>query len=165
MNFQFYFEKLIASDVFGDFMKENKDAYACGGFFILDKQGNDNKQHFDYYVPSLKKIFSFKLEDGVQMIPVEMIDPRIPGKIKSNYNFDFKDVENMIQEEMNKQNINKELQKTILSLQSLDTDGKDYLIGTVFISGLGMIKINIDISEMKFTVFEKKSFFDMLKKG
>lgn len=163
MNFQFYFEKLMASDIFGDFMKENKDAYACGGFFILDKVGNDNKQHFDYYVPSLKKIFSFKLEDGVQMIPVEMIDPRIPTKIKSNYNFDFKDIEKMILEEMKKQEINKELQKIILSLQELE--GKDYLIGTVFISGLGMIKINIDISEMKIIVFEKKSFFDMVRKG
>ena len=163
MNFQFYFEKLTSSDVFENFMKENKGAYACGGFFIVDKQGNDNKQHFDYYVPSLKEIFSFKIEDGVQMVPVDIIDKRIPGKIKSNYNFDFDDIEGMIIEEMKKQEINKELQKIILSLQELE--GKDYLIGTVFISGLGMIKINIDISEMKFDVFEKKSFFDMVRKG
>lgn len=162
MNFQFYFEKLTASEVFENFMRESKDAYACGGFFIIDLQGSDNKQHFDYYVPSLKKIFSFKLEGGVQMIPVEMIDPRIPEKIKSNYNFDFKDIEKMILEEMKKQEINKELQKIILSLQSLD--GKDYLIGTAFISGLGMIKINLEISEMKIVVFEKKSFFDMVRK-
>ena len=162
MNFQFYLEKLIASDVFRDFIKENKDAYPCGGFFILDKEGSDNKQHFDYYVPSLNKIFSFKLEGEVQLIPVEMIDSRIPGKIKSNYNFDFNDIEKMIKEEMVKQEIDKKLQKIILSLQELE--GNDYLIGTVFISGLGMIKININISEMKIIVFEKKSFFDLVRK-
>ncbi|MFA4953322.1 MAG: hypothetical protein WC584_03805 [Candidatus Pacearchaeota archaeon] len=162
MNFQFYLEKLMASYVFGDFMKENKDAYPCGGFFIIDKVSYDNKQHLDYYVPSLKKIFSFKLEDEIQLIPVEMIDPRIPGKIKSNYNFDFNDIEEMIKEEMVKQKIDKTLQKIILSLQELEN--KDYLIGTVFVSGLGMIKINIDISEMKIIVFEKKSFFDLVRK-
>ena len=165
MNFQFYLEKLMASEIFQNFMDENKDAYPCGGFFIIDKEKQkilDDKQHFDYYIPSLKKMVSFKLEGEVQLIPVEMIDPRIPTKIKSNYNFDFNDIEKVIEKEMQKQEIKNNLQKIILSLQELD--GKDYLIGTAFISGLGMIKINVDISEMKLIVFEKKSFFDMVRR-
>ena len=48
---------------------------------------------------------------------------------------------------------------------SKSSNRKDFLIGTVFISGLGMIKINIDISEMKIIVFETKSFFDFMKKS
>jgi hypothetical protein len=41
---------------------------------------------------------------------------------------------------------------------SLMLNNKDFLIGTVFILSLGMIKINIDISEMKITSFEKNLF-------
>ena len=163
MNFQFYLEKLMASDVFKNFIEENKDAYSCGGFFILDKVDNDNKQHFDYYEPLSKKIFSFKLEEGIQLIPIEMIDPRTPEKMKLDFDFDFNEIERLIKEEMIKSKIDKKVQKIILSLQSLE--GKDYLIGTVFISGLGMIKINIDISDMKIIVFETKSFFDFMKKS
>ena len=37
-----------------------------------------------------------------------------------------------------------------------------FLIGTVFISGLGIIKVNIDIKDKKIIEFEKKSFFDMV---
>ena len=162
MNFQFFLEKLMASKAFDNFMAENKEAYPCGGFFIVDLVGSDNKQHFDYYNPSINKIFSFKLEEGMQILPVEMIDSRIPKKVKMNYDFDFNDVEKMIQEEMKKQEITNKIQKIILSLQEFE--GKDYLIGTVFITGMGMIKINIDISEMKIVDFEKKSFFDMMRK-
>ena len=162
MNFQFFLEKLMASKVFENFMAENKEAYPCGGFFIIDLIGDGNKQHFDYYNPSINKIFSFKLEEGMQILPVEMIDSRIPKKVKMNYDFDFNDVEKMIQEEMKKQEITNKIQKIILSLQEFE--GKDYLIGTVFITGMGMIKINIDISEMKIVDFEKKSFFDMMRK-
>ena len=52
MNLQFYLEKLFASDEFKKFKKENKDAYFCSGFFSIDKQGRDNQQHLDFYIPS-----------------------------------------------------------------------------------------------------------------
>ena len=45
----------------------------------------------------------------------------------------------------------------------LNLDGKDFLVGTIFISALGMIKIHIDISKREITHFEKKSFFNMIK--
>ncbi len=57
--------------------------------------------------------------------------------------------------------INKEIEKILLSLQR--KEGKDYLIGTVFISGLGMIKISIDLNDNAIIDFEKKSFFDILR--
>ena len=53
------------------------------------------------------------------------------------------------------------IQKIILSLQNYK--GKETLSGTVFISMMGMIKISIDISEMKILDFEKKSIMDMIK--
>ncbi len=42
-------------------------------------------------------------------------------------------------------------------------DGKNFLIGTIFISGMGILKITIDLDEMKITNFERKSFMDMMK--
>ncbi|MCX6743802.1 MAG: hypothetical protein NT116_06255 [Candidatus Parcubacteria bacterium] len=42
-------------------------------------------------------------------------------------------------------------------------DKKNYLLGTIFISGLGILKVKIDLDEKKITDFEKKSFFDMMK--
>ncbi len=52
MNLQFYVEKMNSSDVFKNFMKENPSAFACSGFFIIDKTGKEtNKQHFDFWVP------------------------------------------------------------------------------------------------------------------
>ena len=64
MNYRFYVEKLMNSDVFKKFVEENKDAFPASGFFMIDLEGQDNKQHFDYFIPSQNKMFSFKLEDS-----------------------------------------------------------------------------------------------------
>jgi hypothetical protein len=161
MNFQFYLEKLMASEDFQKFMEEYKDAFPCSGFFCLDKEGSDNKFHFDYYIPSDKKIFSFQLENKVERVPLEKMDENVPSKIAMNYDFDFDFVEKLIFAEMELKGIKNKIQKVLYSLQNLD--GKDFLIGTVFISGLGMIKLKYDINEKKITDFEKKSFFDFMK--
>ncbi len=160
MNFQFYLEKLFASEEFQKFIKENKDAYPCSGFLTIDFEGKDNKTHFDYYIPSIKKMFSFKLEDNCAMIPVEQIPEEAPGKIQMNYSFSMENIQKLVEEKMIEEKIKNKVQKMLFSLQSLK--GKDFLIGTVFISGLGMLKVNIDLDEMKITDFQKKSLFDMV---
>ncbi len=162
MNFQSYLEKLYESLVFEDFKKEFSDAVLCGGFFVIDKEGNDNKQHLDFFVPSLKKVFSFKLEGEIQGDFVKNFDEKIQEKVSDNYDFDFEEIEELIVNEMKKQEITNKIQKILLSFQRLDT--RDYLVGTIFISGMGLIKVQIDLIDMKFVDFEKKSFFDMLKK-
>ena len=160
MNMQFYEEKLSSSREFKDFIKENKDAYLCSGFFDVDKDGKDNKQHLDYYLPKEKKMISFQMEEGIKKVFVDMLDDKVPKKI-SKSEFDFDDMEEMIQRRMQEQNIKNKIQKIIFSLQNLD--GKDFLICTVFISMLGILKVNIDLSNKKITEFEKKSFFDIMK--
>ena len=62
---------------------------------------------------------------------------------------------------MDKKEIKSKVQKMLWSLQS--KDGKNYLLGTVFISMFGLLKVSIDVSDMKLVDFEKKSFMDMLK--
>lgn len=161
MNLQFYLEKLSESEKFKEFMKENPKAYFCSGFFAIDKQEKGDKIHLDYFVPESKKMFSFQLENEVEMVPVEQMPEKELEKIPDSLDFDFKEIENLIEERMEKEKIKNKVQKILLSLQK--GEGKLFLLGTVFISGLGMIKIRIDLEEKKILDFEKKSFFDMMK--
>lgn len=162
MNSQFYLEKLYNSEIFKKFQKENPDAYLCSGFFVIDKTGKEgNKQHFDYYLPNVKKMVSFQVEDKIKEVPVEIIEGKIFEKINDHINLDFENIEKIIIDEMNKQNIKNKIEKILLSLQNID--GNDFILGTIFISALGMIKIHINILEKKVISFEKKSIFDMLK--
>lgn len=160
MNLQFYLEKLHSSKQFKNFMKQNPDAFLCSGFFVIDLEGKDNKQHFDYFVPKEKKLFSFQMEEGTALVPIEMIDKRIPKKISAKHDFDFKEIEKLVEKKAMQEGITNKIQKMLFSLQKLNE--KEMLVGTVFISILGMIKIQIDLSQMKIIQFEKKSFFDMM---
>jgi len=161
MNLQFYIEKLFESDVFKKFRKENKEAYLCSGFFSIDRQGTDNQQHLDFYVPSEKKMFSIKLENNIELAPLENYDERVPEKLKENLDFDFDEIENMLINKMKEENVNKQIQKLLFSLQNLN--GKNFLIGTIFISGMGILKVTISLDENKIISFEKKSILEMFK--
>lgn len=164
MNFQFYLEKLQSSEEFQRFIQKNPDAYVCSGFFSISKDvksKSDEKNQIDYFIPSSKEMFSFELENEIKLTPMQIFDKRTPEEI-SAIDFDFNEIEEIIQKEMEKNEINKKIQKILLSLQKLD--GKDFLIGTIFISNLGILRMNIDIQANKIVLFEKKSFFDFVRK-
>ena len=163
MNFQFFIEKLVESDEFRQFKKENKDAKLVGGFFSFDieNKGKENKYSLDYFVPSHHKLFSFKLEEGVEMVPAIIQGDQKFNEIAENHDFDFNDFEELIRKKMEEEKITAKIQKILYSFQNFDK--KDYLVGTVFITGFGLIQINIEIAEKKIVKFEKKSFMDFLK--
>jgi len=161
MNLHFYLEKLHNSEEYHDFMLENPDAYMCSGFFVMDFEKADHQRHIDVYAPTLKKIVSFKLENGIERIPIETFDERTPKKLSIDYDFDLDEIEKLIREKMIKEKVKSRIQKILLSLQHLE--GKDLLTATVFISGLGMLKVNINPISKKIIDFDKKSFFDMMK--
>ena len=161
MNFKFYAEKLKSSKNFKKFARENKEAFPCSCFFIIDKEENGkDKQHFDFYIPSSKKIFSFPLEDGGEETALELKDGKIPLRISMNHDFDFKDVEQVIQTRMDEEKITNKIQKMLFSLQN--ADGKDMFIATIFVTSFGLVNAVIDIDEMKIKDFKKKSFLDMM---
>jgi hypothetical protein len=164
MNFQHYFEKLTSSKEFEKFKKEFPKAYFCSAFFSIDKEGKDNQQHFDYYDSETKKMFSFKLGEKVDLVPVENLsstgEEYVPEEMKDNYDFDFEYIERLVEGEMFEKKVNKKITKLLFSMQT--KEGKGYLIGTVFLSGLGLFKITIDLDNKKVVDSEKKSFFDMI---
>ncbi|MEK6945209.1 MAG: hypothetical protein AABW63_00250 [Nanoarchaeota archaeon] len=161
MNMQFYVEKLKESEEYKKFMKENPKAFFCSGFFVIDKEGKDFKQHFDFYVPETKKIFSFYGEDNMKLVETERNETNVPDKIDFNIDLDFQTVEDMVLDRMEKEKIKNNLQKLLFSLQK--SEGKLALIGTVFISKMALLKIIIDVKKKEISSFEKKSFFDMFK--
>ncbi len=159
MNLQFYVEKMNSSDVFKNFMKENPNAYACSGFFIIDKTGKEiNKQHFDFWIPESEKLMSFQLED-MQLVPLENYG-KILDKLSLEQDVDFDEVEKLIVERMAKESLKDKIQKMLFSLQM--KDGKNFLIVTVFVPKLGLITATIDLEKMEIDEFEKKSFMDMI---
>jgi len=161
MNSQFLLEKLKNSEEFKNFKKENPTAYLCSGFFVIDMENKEtgNQYHFDFFVPESKKTFSFELENGVKLVPLERYE-QVLEKVSLNSDFDFDEAEKIISREMEFKKISNKIQKMIFSLQNVK--GKDLLLGTIFVSGFGMIKANIDLKEKKIVDFEKKSFFDMM---
>jgi len=161
MNFQFYVEKLKHSEQFKKFEQKHKDAYFCSGFFVVDKEGKDNKFHLDYYLSKSNKIVSFQLESSVQQSEVESIDKKKPLKANIECDFDIGDIEKMIEKEMEKQAIKNKIQKIMMSFQKIER--KDYLICTIFITMLGLLKVHINLNDKKIDLFEKKSVFDILK--
>lgn len=163
MNSQFLFEKLHSSEEFKKFMEEKKDAFLCSGFFIVDlenNKGSEDKYNLDFYVPSEKKFFSFQLNNEIKLSPIERQDEKIPEKILMKDNFDFDKLKELISREMEFKKINNKIQKMLFSLQC--KDGKDFLLGTIFISGFGLVKVTVDLKEKRITDFEKKSFWEML---
>jgi hypothetical protein len=162
MNLQFYLEKLDESDEFKEFVKEMKTAYLCSGYFSVDKEGKENKQNLDFYVPATGKFYSFDLSGDVKKAEIESFGKDfIPEGISVDLNFDFDEMEDLIVEKMAEEKVTNKVQKIFYSLQQ--KDGKPSLIVTVFISGMGLLKIIIDIKAKKVTAFEKKSLFDMFK--
>ena len=154
-------EKLKNSQEYKEFIKENKTAYLCSGFFVIDMENNGNSQyHFDFYVPESGKTFSFELEGGVKLIPLER-DEQVLEEVSMKNHFDFDKIREKILTEMELKKINNKMQKMLFSLQKVK--GKNMLLGTIFISNLGLLKVNMDIDSNQITDFEKKSLFDMMK--
>jgi len=95
---------------------------------------------------------------------MDTISEKAPEKINLNVDFVFEDVEKLILREMEKQNIKQKIQKIMISLQNFE--GKEILVCTVFISMLGILRVHIGLEgedKRKVTLFEKKSFFDIVR--
>lgn len=165
MNIQFYLEKLFGSDEFAKFKKDHSKAFLCGGFFIIDRENlknPDNKAHLDFFDPEHdKKVYSFHLHEKVDLVEMDFKEEKIPSKVSDNWNFEFEEIEDLIRAEMKKKEFKNKIHKFLFSFQSLE--GRDYFVGTVFLSKMGILKVNVDLFEMKITDFEKKSFFDVLR--
>ena len=101
------------------------------------------------------------MEKEGKMKPLDTLDKVIPEKLSFDLDLDFDEIENIIQNKMEEKEMKDKIKKLIFSLQKIEQ--KNMLMGTVFISGFGLLKANIDLENNEIIDFEKKSFFDMIK--
>jgi hypothetical protein len=92
---------------------------------------------------------------------LERNDERFLQEVKMDVPFDFDELQELILQEMEKQKITNKIQKMIFSLQAKDK--KEVLYGTIFLTGLSLLRLSISLPEKEISEFEKKSFFDMMK--
>lgn len=161
MNFKYYLRNLQENSDYKKFMRENPEAFLSSGFFTIDKDGNDNKQHLDFFIPNVKKMVSFQMEQDGKMTTMGLFDEKIPEKISLDFDLDFEEIENKVKGKMLVHGINNRIQKFIFSLQKVN--GEDILAGTVFLSMFGLLKVSFSAKNLEIVDFEKKSFFDMMK--
>lgn len=164
MKFQFYYEKLLDSQDYQKFVKENPGAFHCSGFFALDleNEGKGNQVNFDMFLEKpVKKMFSFKVSGKTELLPVENFDERVPEKLSMNYDFDLMDIKDLIEKRMQEDKIKGKLKKILFSLQK--KDGVDYFVITAFLDNMAMLKVTYDIVDKKIIFIERKSFLDMFK--
>lgn len=161
MNLKFYLEKLHASEVFKNFVRENPSAFLCSWFFSIDFAGKDNKAHADYFIPESKQMFGFQLERGCEKMPLEAKEGFFPEKMSEKLELELKDIEKILAKKIKKEKIQEKAQKIFISIQR--NNGKDFAIGTIFISAMGMIMFEIELSTKKIVSFNKKSFSDFFK--
>ncbi len=190
MNIQFFLEKLKGSDEFKKFKKEHSKGYLTSCFITIDVEGKEkgNQYHLDFFVPSESKgkdelgtWWSFKLESGVELeemnktnatdVDIKDIPDFIksPPKILAKSTIEFDEIQRLIQEEIDKRNITNKIHKILMVLQKEHgkADAKELYVCTVFISGLGLLKVIIEDANDgggKIISFEKRSFFDMIRR-
>lgn len=148
MNFQFYLEKLNQSEEFKEFLDKFPKAHLTSAFFSIDKTGKeDHSQSIDYYVPQTKEFISFKLSNPIQKIPMQVLEGQTFTKISSNIDFELNEIENIIQEKIKENEIKNSVQKLMYSLQQ--KENKNYIIGTLFLSNLALVKFVLNLETKK----------------
>lgn len=160
MKIKEYLSQLETTKDFQEFSKKNPKAYLCSAFFIVDKENSNHKQHFDYFLSEENKIFSFQLEENCKQVPMDNLNTDAPKPLLLDDDVDIQEIENLIQKEMENQGIKNSVQKILFSVNNFDD--KEFAIGTVFISNLGMIKLRISLKDKKILDFKKESFMDMI---
>lgn len=160
MKFEHYQKKLLESEVYKNFRKENPKAYLCAGFFVLDFETGKNMHQIDYMIGK-NKIATFSLDDGVKMnvssMPINKKLPKIEGDIQT----DLEALKGIVEDEMKNRTITDNIKKIIAVLQI--TDGKVIWNLNCITNNLNVLQIHVDDSDKTILKFMKYSIMDIVK--
>lgn len=160
MKIRAYLSELEKNKEFQEFIEANPQVYLCSAFFVIDKENENHKQHFDYFLPEENKIFSFQIEENCKQVPMDNLAPEAPKSLDLKEDFELQEIDDLIQTEMENRGIKNKMQKILFSVNNFEN--QDVIFGTVFISNLGMIKIRISLKDKEILEFKKESFMDMI---
>ena len=158
MKFVDFLTKVKDSDDYRKYVSENNNAYLCAGFFVLDYQGGKNQASVDFYNPSNKKMTTFRFEEKIVAVPLEvppeMINHNfIPDKIDSEPKLELEELKGILIDEMHNRGMTYETQKIIAVLQHID--GRLIWNCTALMSGLVLLKTHIEDSSKSVILMEK----------
>ena len=151
---------------FQEFINGSPDAYFGAGFFIIDFQNpNANEEQLDYYIPSTKKIASFKLS-GEFKISEQLVEKPLEEIGMDEVKLSIDDIIEIVKAEMNKKEIAQGIQKIIAVLQKINLELLWSISAILTSSDFAKIRIrDIDASIAKFEKINLMSLIDLRKKA
>lgn len=161
MKIQPYFDKLNESKEYKDFARKFPDAFMAAGFFVIDFENGNNVHQLDFYVPSQKKIAAFTLDNEIAMQMLDGINEQVPQKLEPSVNVDLDALQGIIEDEMKNRGMTEEIKKMIAILQNINCK-KIWSISCV-LSGMHIMKANIEDESKSILEMEKKSILDFVK--
>ncbi len=166
MNFSSTLKKIESSKEFRHFKKQNKDAYLCVGFFVLDFEQNLNQQQLDYALKN-GKIFTFFLNsetNGVTFKEAETIkgkEQKLP-LLNPDIKVEIEELKKILEKNMEKEKIQNKIIKIIAILQK--HENRQVWNLNCILEGMGILQVHIDSGTGKILKFEKKNLFDFIRR-
>lgn len=162
MKFSDYLEKVQADKSYKDFISENPEAYLCAAFFIVDYKDGKDESSIDYFNPKDRKIVAFTLGKDIQARPLDVVQRGIsPLKINENVQVEIEQIKGMLTDDMHNRGITNEIQKIILILQT--TNNNLIWHCTAFLSGMNLLKVDIEDKSKSVIFMEKLTLIELLK--
>lgn len=157
-----YVEKLSSSEKFKEFSLNYPDNFVAAGFFIIDFESKKNTHQIDYFVPSLKKIAAFSLDDEVSLQMMDLLDKeKQPEKLDISVNVDLDSLQGILEDEMKNRGITQDIKKIIAVLQTVN--GKKIWNLSCVLSGMDILRAHIEDISKSVLKMEKVSMFEMMK--
>jgi len=163
----FYIKRVKESDSFKQFMKEDPKAYLCSLFCTEDFVEKRKEIQVDFYSPKQKMIINFKVDKGVERVPIgkkaETMTHKkfVPKPLDEDIKMDFDELEPALADEMHNRGMTYQIEKVLTFVNV--TDGEIIWNCTAFLRGLGLLIVHIEDKSRSILYMEKKSFFDLIR--
>src|SRR3989344_966797 len=162
MKIQPYIEKLKESEEYKDFKSKYPKAFLAAGFFVLDLEGGVNIHQIDFYMPAEKKIAAFSLDGEVKVKILETLNEKIPEPLDMDTNTDLDALSGILTDEMKNRGISESIRKIIAVIQNID--GKRIWNLNCILTGMEILKSNIEDDSQTVLKIEKSSILDIMQK-
>lgn len=162
MKFDHYLKRVEESGEFKKFKEEHKRAYLAAGFFVLDFEAGKHMHQVDFFIPSMKKMATFILEEGIKVQISDLAKGKKPKKLEEEPKLDLDALKGIVMDEMHNRTITQEISKIIAVVSN--QEGKLIWSLNCLTNDLGLIKVHIDDNDSNILKFEKINLFDFMKK-
>ena len=155
------------SEKFKALIKEHPNLELCGGFFVIDFFGNDNKRSIDFkigekvYTFSLRDDNSVKFEEDKLLKPENPTSPRLE-KIEKPIQIDLEEAAGIAKTRTLDEGIAAKFNKIIAVLQNYEN--KQVWNFTCMLEGLIIIHVIVNADSGDILKFERKSMMDLIRK-